>query len=186
MRKQSFLSLSVILMLFLSGCTKENFQNYNSVPVENNNQEPYSVSYSDWNIDANLSWSDNATPELSRQSELAAPELTQEMLDAGSFVLMYAKSNADGSVQAMPAVYSDLNNDETNTYFASPVAGSVSLSHTRSIGGTFEVPNDSNEISFRYIIVTPNTPDPNGRPITIFELLSMPYKDVVNLLGIPE
>lgn len=187
MRKQSFLSLSVILMLCLSACTKEDLQNNNpSTPVANNVTDPYVISYSSWTTDASLSWSDGATTEPSRQFDLAAPELTQELLDAGSFVLVYTQSNIDGSVQAMPSVYSDVNNNETNFYFVNYVAGSISLSHTRSVNGIFEAPNDSNEISFRYIVVKPNTPDPNGRQINIYDLLYMPYKDVVNLLGIPE
>jgi hypothetical protein len=188
MRKQSFLSLSVVLMLFLSACTKEdNLENYNPpTPVENNTQDPYSVSYSYWTADASLTWSDGATTEPSRESDLIASELTQEMIDAGSFVLMYAKSNLDGAVQAMPAEYSDLTSNETNSYYASYSAVSIFLSHKRSIDGTFEIPNDSNEISFRYIIVTPNTPDPNGRPVTIDDFRDKSYKEVVDLFGIPE
>jgi hypothetical protein len=174
-------------MLFLSACTKEDLQNNNpSTPAGNNSPDPYVISYSNWTADASFSWSDGATTEPSRQFDLAALELTQELLDAGSFVLVYAQSNIDGSVQAMPAVFSDVNNNESNSYSANYVAGSISLSHTRSVNGVFEVPNDSNEISFRYIVVKPNEPDPNGRQITIYDLLYMPYKDVVNLLGIPE
>jgi hypothetical protein len=187
MRKQSFLSLSVIVMLFLSGCTKENLQDYNpAIPTEDNQQDPYSVSYSEWTGGVNLSWSDGATTEPSRQSDLAVPDLTQEVIDAGALVLVYAKSNVDGTIQAMPAEYSDLSNNEINTYSASSVAGSISLSHTKSVDGAFEVPDDSNEISFRYIIVKPNTPDPNGRPVTNYGFQYMSYAEIVNLLGISE
>ena len=187
MRKQSFLSLSVILMLFLSGCTKENLQNYNpAIQTEDNQQDAYSFSYSDWTNDANLSWSYGATTEPSRQSDLVVPALTQEVIDSGALVLIYGKSNIDGSVQIIPAQYFDSNNNETNAYSASYVAGSISLLHTRSVDGAFEVPDDSNEISFRYIIVKPNTPDPNGRPITNYGFQYMSYKEVVDLLGISE
>ena len=187
MRKQSFLSLTVILMLFFSACTKEDLQNNNpSTPVENNSLDAQVISYSNWTADASFSWSDGATTEPSRQFDLAAPELTQELLDAGSFVLVYAQSTIDGSIQAMPVSYSDVTNNESNFYSATYAVGSISVSHTRSVNGVFEVPNDSNEISFRYIVVKPNTPDPNGRQITIYDLVYMPYKDVVNLLGIPE
>lgn len=188
MRKLSFLALSVIVMLFLSGCTKEdNLQNSNPVnPVENNPQEdPYSVSYSNWTTNASLSWSEGSTTEPSRESDIIAPELTQQMIDAGSFLLIYAKSTVDGSVQSMPAEYSDLDN-VTNTYSASYSAGSIFLSHTTSFNGVFEVPDDSNEISFRYIIITPNTPAPNGRPVTIDDFRDMSYEDVADLLSIPE
>ena len=184
MLKQSFLSLSVISILLLSGCTKADLNSSPGAgaPVAN----AYSVSYSNWNNDADLVWSDGATTEPSRQSELIAPELTQEMLDAGSIVLVYAKSNVDGTVQIMPAAYSDVNNNETNTYSATHVAGSISVSHTRTVNGLFEIPVDVNETSFRYIIVNPATPDPNGRAYTADSFLYMSYQEVVNLLGIPE
>ena len=42
------------------------------------------------------------------------------------------------------------------------------------------------EISFRYIVIIPNTPDPNGRPVTVDDLRGMPYQGIVSLLGIPE
>jgi hypothetical protein len=188
MRKQSFLSLSVILMLFLSACTKEdNLQHYNpGTPVENNQQAPYSFSYSQWTTEANLSWSEGATTEPTRQAQLAVPELTQDVIDAGGFVLLYALSNADGAVQAIPAAFFDLNTDEKNIYSASYESGSISLSHTRLVNGTAEVPNDSNEISFRYFVITPNTPDPNGRTMTIDDLRDMPYQGLLDLLGISE
>ncbi len=101
-------------------------------------------------------------------------------------MLIFARSSVDGSVQPIPAEYFDANNNETNAYSARHVAGSIFLSHTRTINGSFEVPDDLNEISFRYIIVNPNSPDPNARQITTDSFLFMPYKDVVNLLGIPE
>jgi hypothetical protein len=189
MRKQSFLSLSVILMLFLSACTKEDNLQYNpgNNPVEDNSQAPYSFSYSNWTADTNLTWSDGATTEPTRQSQLAVPELTQDVIDAGGFVLVYAQSNADGTIQAAtPAAFFDLSTNERNTYSANYQAGFVSLSHTRFVDGIAEVPNDSNEISFRYFVITPNTPDPNGRPMTMDDLRYMPYQGLVSLLGIPE
>ena len=92
MQKQSLVSLTVILMLFLSACTKEDVQN----PISSNSgqsysQDPYVLSYSNWTTDASLAWSDGTMTEPSRESFLDAPELTQEMIDAGSFVLVYAK-----------------------------------------------------------------------------------------------
>ena len=187
MRKQSFLSLSLILMLFLSSCTKENHPDYNpSTPTGYYAQEPSVISYSNWTIDASLAWSDGATDEPSRQFDLAVPELTQELLDDGSFVLIYAKSNIDGTVQPMPAEYTDLNNNETNSYSANYTPGAISLVHIKSVNGTPEVPNDSNEISFRYIVVKPNTPDPNGRSLTSYDFHNKPYSEVISLLGIPE
>ncbi len=174
-------------MLFLSACTKENLQDNTSVtPVEDYPQDASVVSFSNWIADADVTWSDGATTEPSRQFDLAVPELTQELIDSGSFVLIYAKSTIDGSVQIMPTSYSNLNNDETDTYSAIYLTGAISLSHTRSVNGVFDVPGDSNDISFRYIVVKPNTPDPNGRQMNIYDLLYKPYIDVVELLGIPE
>ena len=187
MRKQSFLSLSLILMLFLSACTKEDLSSSNppgSAP--NYSPEPYVLSYSNWTTDASLTWSDGTTAVPSRESNLNAPELTQTMIDSGVFVLIYAQSVLDGSVQIMPAKFSDVNNDETNIYSAYHSNGSINVSHTRLVSGVHEVPNDVNEITFRYIIVKPNEPDPIGRQITINDFAYLPYKDVVNMLGIPE
>lgn len=187
MQKQSFLALSLILGLFLSSCTKDDPDfNHSSNQTGTAYQEPYVVSYSNWTTDASVNWSDGATTEPSRQFDLSVPELTQEELATGSFVLLYARSNADGSVQPMPAAFTDVNNDDTNNYSAVYSAGAISFSHTRFVNGTYETPNDSNEISFRYIIVRPNTPDPNGRPITSDDLLNKSYYEVIRLLGIPE
>ncbi|HZH65674.1 MAG TPA: hypothetical protein VEY10_12345 [Flavisolibacter sp.] len=185
MRKQSFLSLSVILMLFTAGCSKENLQVQNpAIQIETTPKANYSSSYSGWSADVDLNWSDGATIEPSRVSELPVPDLTQQMLDDGSIVLIYAKSHIDGSVQSMPAAYSYLNN-ETNAYSASHLAGSIFISHTKTVNGTSEVPTDANEISFRYIIVKPYTADPNGRAIIMDAFLQMSYKEVVDLLRIP-
>jgi len=187
MRKQSFLSLSVILMLFLSACTKEDVQNpISSNSGQNYSQDPYVISYSNWTPDASLTWSDGTTTEPSRESDLNAPELTQEIIDDGGFVLVYAKSTLDGSEQIMPAEFYDVNNSETNIYGAHHVNGAIKFSHTRLVNGAFEVPNDLNEISFRYIIVKLSTPDPYARQLTINDFMYMPYKDVVSLLSIPE
>ena len=187
MLKQSFLSLGAISILLLSGCTKTDLNS--SLGADAPDANAYSFSYSSWNSDADLVWSDGATTEPSRQSELVVPDLTQQMLDSGSIVLVYAKSakpNVDGPVQIMPAAYLDVNNNETNTYSATHVAGSIFVSHTRTVNGVFEVPNDLNETSFRYIIVNPATPDPNGRAYTVDSFLYMSYGEVVDLLGIPE
>ena len=187
MQKQSLVSLTVILMLFLSACTKEDVQN----PISPNSgqsysQDPYVLSYSNWTTDASLAWSDGTMTEPSRESFLDAPELTQEMIDAGSFVLVYAKSIIGGSEQIMPAEFYDVNNSETNVYGAHHVIGGIKVSHTRLVNGAYQVPNDLNEISFRYIIVKLSAPDPNARQLTINDFMYMPYKDVVSLLSIPE
>jgi len=174
-------------MLFFSACTKEDLSTSNPPgSASNYSPDPYVLSYSNWTTDASLTWTDGTTAEPFRQTNLNAPELTQTMIDSGVFVLIYAQSALDGSVQIMPATFSDVNNDETNIYSAYHLNGAINVSHTRLVSGAFGVPNDINEISFRYIIVKPNEPDPNGRQITINDFLYLPYKDVVSLLGIPE
>ena len=186
MRKQSFLPLSLIIMLFFSACTKEDQNNYTPAPIQNNSQAPFAVSYSNWTTDASLNWSDGSTTEPSRQFDIAVPELTQEQLDAGNFVLIYAKSNVFGTIQVLPAEFSQEDTGETHVYSAAYVAGAISLSHTKSVNGTPEMPADANEISFRYTVVSPGTPDPNGRAMTINELVNKPYQELISLLGIPE
>lgn len=188
MLKQSFYSLSIILVLFLSACTKDDLpnNNYSTTQAGNNFQEPFITSYSNWTEDVSLNWFDGATTEPSRQFDIPVPELTQEELNAGGFVLVYAKSNIDGSIQPMPAQFYDLNNDETNTYSVAYNDGVISLLHTRVINGVPEAPADANEVSFRYIVVKPNTPDPNGRTMTANDLLNKAYPEVIALLGIPE
>jgi hypothetical protein len=186
MRKLSFLSLGI--MLLLSSCTKEdNFSDYNpGTPVDYNEPAPYSVAYSSWTADANFTWSDGAATEPTRETTMDVPELTEEALNAGGFVLLYAQSKTDGAVQVVPAAFGSLNNEEVNNYSASYIAGQISLAHTRLVNGNPEVPNDANDISFRYIVIIPNTPDPNGRPITVDDLRGMPYQGLISVLGIPE
>ena len=187
MRKQSFLSLSLIIMLFFSACTKEDqSNNYTPAPIQNNSQAPFVVTYSNWTTDASLNWSDGNTTEPSREFALAVRELTQEQLDAGNFVLVYAKSDVYGTIQVLPAEFSNEETGETHIYSADYQAGAISLSHTKSVNGTPEMPADANEIRFRYIVVSPGTPDPNGRAMTINELVNKPYQELVTLLGIPE
>jgi hypothetical protein len=187
MRKQSFLALSLLAVLFFTSCTKEDLQPNSSTPPNGTSyQDPFEVvSYSNWTADANLTWSDGATDEPSRQFDLEVPELTAEQLNNGSFVLLYARSEVDGSVKPMPADFSDVNNDEINLYAANYEAGVISLMHTKTVSGNFEIPDDNNQISFRYIIVKPNTPNPNGRPMTSYDFLGKPYDEVINLLAIP-
>lgn len=187
MRKQSFLALSFLAVLFLTSCTKDDLEFSNSTtPNGVSYQDPFQVvSYSNWTADADLTWSDGSITQPSRQFALPVPELTEEQLSDGSFVLLYARSEVDGTVKAMPADFSDENNNEINNYSAFYNAGVVLLSHTKSVNGSFETPVDANQISFRYIVVKPGTPDPNGRPMTIYDLLTKPYEEVVNLLAIP-
>jgi hypothetical protein len=186
MQKLSFLSLSI--MLLLSACTKyDPLENYKpGTPVDYYEPAPYSVAYSSWTADANLTWSDGAATEPTRETTMDVPELTEEALNAGSFVLIYAQSKTDGAVQVVPAAFGSLNNEEVNNYAANFIPGQISLVHTRLVNGNPEVPNDANEISFRYIVIIPNTPDPNGRSVTIDDLRGMPYQGIVSLLGIPE
>ena len=188
MRKQCFLALSFIAILFLTSCTKEDLQFSNATtPTGTSSEEPFQViSYSNWTADADLTWSDGTTTEPSRQFDLAVPELTPEQLSDGSFVLLYARSNVDASVQIMPAEFSDFNNNEVNAYHAFIDEGIISLRHTKSVNGNFEVPSDNNQVSFRYFIVKPTTPGPNGRPMTTVDFYGKPYQEVIDLLAIPE
>lgn len=176
------------IMLLFSACTKEDhLTNYNAgTPVEDNEPAAYSVAYSSWKADANFAWSDGATTEPSRETIMEVPELSQEVLDAGGYVLLYAQSKTDGAVQVVPAAFGDFSQNELNNYVAHYTAGSISLAHTRLVNGSPELPNDANNISFRYIVIIPNTPDPNGRPATVDDFRGMPYAGIISLLGIPE
>ncbi|HVG14606.1 MAG TPA: hypothetical protein VM935_06585 [Chitinophagaceae bacterium] len=189
MRKLSFPSLCFIVMLGLSSCTKDNVQQ-NPTPgnqVVDNPQTNYSTSYSDWTSDGLLSWDVAGTAtEPSITSNWFAPMVTQERIDAGGVVLIYAKSSIDGSVHPLPWNDGAINNERVNSYDAAAVAGSIVVNHSSSINGVSEVPQNSNNVSFRYIIVGPHIPAANAREITISELGAMPYEEVVRLLGIPE
>jgi hypothetical protein len=110
--------------------------------------------------------------------------LTQQALDTGSFVLVYAKSNVDGLVTAMPAVYGGASG-ELNTYTAQPAAGVVGITRTTLINGVFEPPVDGQEYSFRYIIVTPVAPSANTRVPAIADFWSLSYEEVVSYFRIP-
>jgi hypothetical protein len=189
MRKLSFPSLCFIVMLALSSCTKDNVQPNPTpvIPVIDNPQNNYSTAYSDWTTDGILTWNEAGTAsEPSRTSDWFAPLLTQERIDAGGVVLVYAKSAIDNSIHPMPWNDGAANNERVNSYDATAVAGSIVVNHSCTINGVLEVPRNSHDISFRYIIVGPHIPAANAREITISELGSMPYEEVVKLLGIPD
>src|SRR5687768_10232967 len=100
MRKLSF-PFCFIAMLCLAGCTKDNVQQNPAPanPVIEAPQNNYSTAYSDWTSDGLLTWNEaGTTSDTARTSDWLAPLLTQERIDAGAVVLIYAKSAIDGTV----------------------------------------------------------------------------------------
>jgi hypothetical protein len=108
------------------------------------------------------------------------------LIDAGAVVLLYVKSTSNGTVHSMPFDDTNSSDEKVNSYKAVATAGSIFVTHSTSINGTYEVPNNLNDITFRYIIVGPQTPEINARAIPLEELSTMAYEDVTTLLGIPQ
>src|SRR5687768_12630788 len=99
MRKLSFLSLSAIAILSLSACTKEQGLRELTPVNEEKNQNIDEISYSKWTSDASITLAHGGTVSDPIQVfNWSAPKLTQELIDAGSVVLVYVKSNSTGAV----------------------------------------------------------------------------------------
>jgi hypothetical protein len=186
MRKLSFLSLSFIALLSFSSCTKDAIEK--NVPTGNAPSEPrnaYTVAYSGWEAEEALGWSDdNGGTAPGRRTELSAPMLTSQALDAGTFVMVYAKSNVTDAVVPMPAVSVGASG-EVNTYEATPLAGVIGITRTKSVNGIYEMPVDGQEFQFRYIVITPVVNEPNARVATLGDFSTLTYEETIALFNIP-
>ncbi|HVF97139.1 MAG TPA: hypothetical protein VM871_07460 [Flavisolibacter sp.] len=189
MKKLSFLSFCLIAILSFVGCTKDDAHLLSS--SDDRTQGAFTATSSQWTTDADFTWEDEpGAAEPNRKAIWGIPDLTQDMIDKKQ-LLLYAKSNVDGSVQPVPSVFTDPNSDKADFYHAEATPGAVSFGHKTTVAGVHETPSDANGISFRYIIVTP-TNSPNNDPalnigmriITLDDLQTMSYEDVVSLLGI--
>ena len=148
--------------------------------------EAYSISFSEWTEAGSFTWLEsnlNTLPAKQINWDVAVP--TQEQFAAGSKLLLFTRSNVDGTIQTMPSTYlNNFNDTEVNRYEAIVSGGLLSILHTKAVDGIYEMPAAPNEISFRYIIVTPDMVPSNGRTATVdFENLS--YEEIITLLGIP-
>jgi hypothetical protein len=191
MRKLSFLALGFIAIISTVSCTKEDFQS-NQI-TNSTTTNPVSVTYSDWTLDASFSWEDGTIGnDPAKQANWDAFDLTEETINSGG-ILVYAKSNVDGSIQSMPAsFFKGSNGTDFDYYEFSAIPGSISIYHSKSVDGIFETPADVNEVSFRFIFVKSNVAPANARIATnngsysLDDLRNFSYEEVVNLLGIPE
>jgi hypothetical protein len=186
MRKLSFLALGFIAILSVVSCTKENFKEY-VTPV---GPEPHRFASSEWTMDGQLTWEDG--PNSNKIASWNAEPLSQEVIDNGG-LLVYGKSNFDGSVNLLPSsFFITLNPDEFDLYECFPTAGSISLFHTKSVNGVFETPGDVNQLSFKYIIIDGPIVPSNGRTptngtnaFTVDDLRTLSYDEVISILGLP-
>ncbi|MDQ3552776.1 MAG: hypothetical protein M3413_14765 [Bacteroidota bacterium] len=191
MRKLSFLFLGFIAIVSFVSCTKENLQT--SQTSNQTNSPAFSVTYSEWTMDANFDWEDGtAGNNPAKQTNWDAFDLTQQTID-GEGVLVYAKSNIDGSIQPMPTSFTK-GTDETvlDFYEFVSIPGFISIIHSKSVDGVFETPANTNEMSFKFIFVNPNVAPSNARIPTnngsysLADLRNFSYEEVITLLGIPE
>ncbi len=127
-----------------------------------------------------------------KQTNWDAFDLTQQTID-GEGVLVYAKSNIDGSIQPMPASFTK-GTDETvlDFYEFVSIPGFISIIHSKSVDGVFETPANTNEMSFKFIFVNSNVAPSNARIPTnngsysLADLRNFSYEEVITLLGIPD
>lgn len=191
MRKLSSLFLGFIAIISIVSCTKEDFQNQQGTNQTPSNQ--VSVSFSDWTSDESFSWEDGTNgSDPVKQTNWDAFDLTQETINSGG-VLVYAKSNIDGSIQPMPAsIFKDGNGQEFDSYNFLSVPGAITIFHSKSVDGVFEIPAEANEVSFRFIFVKSTDVQTNTRIATnngsysLDDLRNFSYEEVISLLGIPE
>lgn len=191
MKKLSFMLLGFITIMSAVSCTKEDLQSNQSANPTPSNE--VNVSFSDWTIDASFSWQDGtAGNDPVKQTSWDAFDLTQETINGGG-ILVYAKSNVDGSIRPMPAsIFRNSNATEFDSYEFTAIPGAINIYHTKSVDGIFQTPSDANEMSFRFIFVKSNVAPANARIATnngsysLNELRNSSYEEVTNLLGIPE
>jgi hypothetical protein len=189
MRKFIFLSLCFSAFTFFSSCTKE--ETYSPFVNQPPQEQPPTVIYSDWTEEYSLSWSDTlfgGEPFL--RATWNVPELTQSVIDNGA-MLIYAKTNSDGTVRNFPAMIVDQNNTDYETYHNFATVNSFEIFHNKFANGAFEMPSVNNNISFRYVLLE-NAPPANARIATgsaagfsIEDLRAMTYQDVAIILGLP-
>jgi hypothetical protein len=191
MRKLSFLALCFIAIISTSSCTKESIQSPQITNPTSSNQ--VSVSYSEWTMDASFSWEDGTVGnDPAKQANWDAFDLTEETISSGG-VLVYAKSNIDGSIQAMPtSFFIGSNGTEVDSYSFTAIPGAIFIFHSKSVNGIFETPADTNEMSFRFIFVKSNDVATNARIATnngsysLDDLRAFSYEEVISVLGIPK
>jgi len=188
MRKFSFLSLCFSALILISSCTKEK----TPPPAANPPQEqPPVVRYSEWTESSIMAWQDTlVSGEPSLRSVWDAPGLTQSVIDNGA-VLVYARTNSDANVRIFPAMILDQSNSDYEMYQSFPAMESFELFHNKFVGGVFETPTISNDVSFRYIFLE-NAPPANARiatgsaaGFTMDDLKAMTYHEVAIILSIP-
>ena len=183
MRKLSFLFISCIAILALSSCTKENLVKSTSPAT---NPDPLSVAYSEWTGNETFSWKEGATVTVPNQeANWIIPDLTQELLDRGSTVLVFAKSKDTDEVQQVPLQYvSGSTGNIVDTYDTQIQAGNLLFIHTKIVDGNYVAPTNLNNFALRYIIVTEDS-HALGRP-AVMDFRSMSYNEVIKTLNIPE
>lgn len=183
MRKLSFLAISISILALLS-CTKQDV--LRPITPDSVTQDSYSTIYSEWTGIETFTWADGTSSTVPNQEALwSVAELTKELLDMGSTVLVFAKSKDTDEVQSVPVAYvSGPTDNIVDSYDTQIDEGSIFFTHTKTVSGNPEAPTDLNNVNLRYIIITEN-PYALGRiPVTDFR--SMSYSEVVKSLNIPE
>jgi hypothetical protein len=106
-------------------------------------------------------------------------------LDNGA-ILVYARTNEDNAVYQMPAaIYSGTSSSEFDQYRAIAKEGALSLLHTKSVAGTFELPTAASNVSFRFVFIPGGVATGRTNTYSIEQYKTMTYAQVVSLFGIP-
>jgi hypothetical protein len=212
MRKVNFLSLCLSVVILAASCTKEGPegpvgpqgpQGANGTNGANGSTGSTgatgqtgatgtaNVIFSNWVSGTAMTWADTTVTAIPyKVSTWDAPTLTQSVLDNGA-ILVYARTGADNAVYQMPAaIYSGTSSTEFDQFRSIAKAGALSLLHTKSVAGVFELPTAASEVNFRFVFIpggvsTGRLSSGPAAGYNIEQLQTMSYAQVVNIFGIP-
>jgi hypothetical protein len=148
------------------------------------------VIFSAWSLGSSMTWSDTTVSSVPyKSSAWVSASLTQDVLDNGA-VLIYARTPDNFVYQLPAAMYTGATTMDFDQYRSIGSVGSLTLLHTKSVGGIFEAPTGQQNVSFRYVFIPGGVS--SGRvasgPVagySIEQLQTMPYAQIANLFRIP-
>ncbi|HVG40349.1 MAG TPA: hypothetical protein VM888_01965 [Chitinophagaceae bacterium] len=187
MRKFSFLSLCLSVIILATSCSKEAIPaNQGSTAPIGNEGTSTSIVYSDWTLASDMTWNDttvNADPF--KAATWTAPELTQSMLE-NKTILIFARTEHDQAVYQMPAeIYAQGSTSEFEQFQSVINGETLTVLHTKSVDGVFEVPSITTNVSFRVVVVPDEMVNGSANSFYADQLKTMSYEQVANLFAIP-
>jgi hypothetical protein len=210
MRKVSFLSLCLSVIILATSCTKEGPegpmgpqgpQGVNGTNGTNGATGATggvgatgqtgatgtaNVIFSNWSLGTDMTWADTTvTGTPYKVATWATASLTPSVLDNGA-VLVYARTNDDNAVYQMPAsIFTGTSSAEFDQYRTIAKAGALSLLHTRSVAGTFELPAAAANVSFRFVFIPGGVTTGRMAGYSLNQFKAMSYEQLSGFFGLP-